>query len=108
MLARLSFWTSWRDEPNDVLADLPAPRDPSRAAVVTGHAHTSLPMVASTAWAHVARQSVDARAGAHEGVGGMAMAAAVAALVRGSFDECLIIGSAPQRGYALLLRADRS
>lgn len=108
VLARLSFWTSWRDEPKDVLADLPAPRDSNRAAVVTGHGHTPLPMIASTAWAHVARQSVDARAGAHEGVGGMAMAAAVAALVRGTFDECLIIGSAPQRGYALLLRADRS
>ncbi len=108
VLARLSFWTSWRDDASDALAGLPAPRDPSRAVVVTGFADAKLPLPATTAWAQVARHSVDARAGAHEGVGGMAMAAAVAALVRGTFDECLILGSAPQRGYALLLRADRS
>lgn len=108
ILARLSFWTSWRDDATTALADLPAPRDLSRAVLVTGRAHADLALLASSPWMQAARRSVDARAGTHEGIGGMAMAAAVAALNRGTFDECLIVGVAPQRGYALLLRADRS
>jgi 3-oxoacyl-[acyl-carrier-protein] synthase II len=107
ILARLSFWTSWRVDATRAFADVPAPRDPSRAVVVTGHSETRLPMLESSAWASVTRRSVEVRAGSHEGIGGMAMAAAVAALVRGSFDECLVVGVAPQRGYLLLLHADR-
>lgn len=107
ILGRLSFWTSWRDDASSALAELPAPRDLSRAAVVTGHSETRLDLLAGSSWAAVDRRSVDARAGTHEGIGGMSMAAAVSALARGTFDECLVIGVAPQRGYALLLRADR-
>jgi len=104
ILACLSFWTSWRDDASAALAHVPAPVDVARAVVVTGRADARLPFLASS-WSRAMRQSVDARAGTHEGIGGMAMAAAVAALGRGTFDECLVIGLAPQRGYALLLRA---
>lgn len=107
ILARLSFWTSWRDDGTPALADVPAPRDPNRATVVTGHSATRLPMLEASPWSEVTRRSVETRAGTHEGIGGMAMAAAVVALARGTFDECLVVGVAPQRGYALLLRADR-
>ncbi len=107
ILACLSFWTSWRDDPTQAFADVPAPLDPSRAAVVTGHVDACLPIPASSPWAPVARRSAGARAGSHEGTGGMAMAAAVSALARGTLDECLVVGIAPGRGYVLLLRADR-
>lgn len=107
VLARLSFWTSWRGDATGALTNVPAPRDPSRAALVTGHSEARLSLLESSPWARMDRRSVDARAGTHEGIGGMAIAAAVAALARGSFDECLVIGTAPERGYALLLRADR-
>lgn len=107
ILARLSFWTSWRDDASLAFADVPAPRDPSRAAVVTGYPDAGLPIAESSPWAQVARRSVGARAGSHEGIGGMAMAAAVSALARGTIDECLVVGIAPERGYVLLLRADR-
>jgi len=107
ILARLSFWTSWRDDPTQAFASVPAPRDASRAIVVTGHPDARVPIAESSPWAHVAQRSAGARAGSHEGVGGMAMAAAVSALVRGTFDECLVVGVAPERGYVLLLRADR-
>ncbi len=108
ILARLSFWTSWRDEATEALAGLPPPWNPSRATIITGHSATRLTMLEGSSWAHVTRRSIETRAGSHEGIGGMAMAAAVVALARGSFDECLVIGVAPQRGYALVLRADRS
>jgi 3-oxoacyl-[acyl-carrier-protein] synthase II len=105
ILARLSFWTSWRDDASQALAEVPAPMDVSRAAVITGHSDARLHMLGTSPWSRAVRRSVDARAGTHEGIGGMAMAAAVAALTHGTFDECLVIGAAPQRGYALLLRA---
>lgn len=107
ILARLSFWTAWRDDSAEALAQLPAPRDPARAAVVTGHAEASLDFLAATGWTDVARRSVNARAGTHEGIGGFAMAAAISSLLSGVFDEILVIGLGPDRGYALLLHADR-
>ncbi|MBK9265832.1 MAG: 3-oxoacyl-ACP synthase [Polyangiaceae bacterium] len=103
ILARLSFWTSWRDDASEALASMPAPLDVARAAVVTGHVDARLHMLGSSPWVRAARRSVARRASTHEGIGGMAMAAAVAALTRGTFDECLVVGTAPQRGYALLL-----
>lgn len=107
ILARLSFWTSWRDEPTAACAALPAPRDLSRAAVVTGHIDARIDFLEQTPWAKAVRRGVDARAGTHEGIGGFAMAAAISALSHGTFDEILVIGLAPARGYALVLRADR-
>lgn len=107
IVARLSFWTSWRDKPTHACASFPPPRDPARSAVVTGHATANLDFLANTPWAHVARRSVDGRAGTHEGIGGFGMAAAVSALLAGKFEEILVIGLAPERGYALVLRADR-
>ncbi len=107
VLASLSFWTSWRDKPVDALAGLPLPTNESRAAVVTGQTDASLDVLGASPWARVSRRSVVARAGTHEGVGGIALAAAISAMSRGTFDECLVLGAAPDRGYALLLRAAR-
>jgi hypothetical protein len=44
------------------------------------------------------------RAGDHESVGGMALVSAVAALVEGDVEEVLVVGTGPDRGYAVTLR----
>jgi 3-oxoacyl-[acyl-carrier-protein] synthase II len=46
-----------------------------------------------------------ARLGSHEGAGGFAVLAAVAAIDEGLADSALVLGSAPDRGYAMVLAA---
>jgi 3-oxoacyl-[acyl-carrier-protein] synthase II len=56
-------------------------------------------------WAEVPRSTLAPRSGDHEGAGGFAAAAAVAVLARGDLASVLILGGAPDRGYAILLVA---
>jgi 3-oxoacyl-[acyl-carrier-protein] synthase II len=104
-IARLPWWTSWRGES----ASIDAPLPPSeRAAVITGQEELPIGLRLSEAWACLPHRAVAPRAGVHEGAGGFAMAAALAAIARGELDAVLVVGHAPERGYALLLTADRS
>lgn len=101
-LARVAFWTSWREPDGAPLADAPPP--PDGACVLVGRVDAALGQkLRGTAWAKVPVRSLAPRAGDHEGAGGFAVAAAVAALARGSLPAALVFGSALGRGYALLL-----
>jgi 3-oxoacyl-[acyl-carrier-protein] synthase II len=100
VLARLAWWTSVRGEAR-LLADAPAPTPRSLVFVARDDARTRS-RLAGSPWAEVPRKSVAARAGDHEGSGGFAAAAAVAALAAGDAAEALVVGVAPDRAYAVL------
>lgn len=74
---------------------LPGPGS-TRAATVVARPHLEAP----PGWPP--SRSVR-RAGDHEAVGGAALVAAVALLDAGEVDEVLVLGDAPDRGYAFLL-----
>jgi 3-oxoacyl-[acyl-carrier-protein] synthase II len=108
ILARVAWWGSWRT--GDGLAPaarpLAAVPPPSRggAAVFFGRDDARVRgALEGSPWAEVPRRSVAARAGDHEGAGGFAAAAAVSALAAGEVDSALLLGVAPDRGYAVLL-----
>jgi 3-oxoacyl-[acyl-carrier-protein] synthase II len=101
VVARLPWWTSTRgDAPLFARAPAPAPRG---AFVFVGRddARARAALVGS-AWAEVPRRSVAPRAGDHEGSGGFAAAAGVAALAAGVAANAMVVGVAPDRAYALL------
>jgi 3-oxoacyl-[acyl-carrier-protein] synthase II len=103
-LARLSWWRAWREPVHDGgLAG--APRPPHHGAVVlcAREDERLRRALEGSPWAEVPRRSLAGRAGDHEGTGGFAAAAAVSALVAGEVEQALVIGVAPERGYALLL-----
>ncbi|MGK4002980.1 beta-ketoacyl-[acyl-carrier-protein] synthase family protein [Sorangium sp. So ce1036] len=118
-LARVAFWTSWRGDGVGMLAGAPAPAGPpaipsqgarhgvpSPAAVFIGRQEERLvACLRGSPWAEVPRSILASRAGDHEGAGGFAAAAAVAALASGALASVLILGGAPDRGYAILLVA---
>lgn len=102
-LARVVWWASWRGDA-DLLCEAPAPSE--GAAVVTARKDdASARWVARSAWAEVRRLHAADRAGSHEGAGGIAAAAAVSAIGRGELTSALVVGCAPDRGYAMLLAA---
>lgn len=99
-LAHVAFARSARGDLSAALADLPPP--PARAAVVTepGQRLTAL---GDSSWKSAPRLTVDARAGDHVGLSGVALAAAAAAIGEGSFDAILFVGRAPDRSYVFVL-----
>lgn len=99
-IAGVAWWTSWRGgEPP--IASAPPPGD--GAAVFFGREDERLvAALEGSAWAAVPRWSVAARAGDHEGAGGFAAAAAVAAIAEGRVERALLVGVAPDRGVAVL------
>jgi 3-oxoacyl-[acyl-carrier-protein] synthase II len=107
ILARVVWWASWRSSavPRP-LVDAPPP-DPGwgpRVVVVSGRNDDRVARaLEGSRWAEVPRRSVAARAGDHEGAGGFAAAAAVSALAAGALDAALVVGTAPDRGHAVLL-----
>jgi 3-oxoacyl-[acyl-carrier-protein] synthase II len=103
-LARVVWWASWRGNEGDALREAPAPSE--GAAVVTAREDDAAgSCVGRSAWADVRRLHVTKRAGSHEGAGGIAAAAAVSAIARGELSSALVVGCAPDRGYAMLLAA---
>ncbi|WP_437671019.1 beta-ketoacyl synthase N-terminal-like domain-containing protein [Sorangium sp. So ce131] len=120
-VAEVAWWSSWRGDGAGMLASAPAPapvrpaahgaprapRDvPSPAAVFIGRQEERIvACLHGTPWAEVPRSTLASRAGEHEGAGGFAAAAAVAALASGALASVLILGGAPDRGYAILLVA---
>jgi 3-oxoacyl-[acyl-carrier-protein] synthase II len=101
-LARLAWWSSWR-EGGRIGADLPPP-SPGAVVMVGRDDERIASLLGPTSWAGVPRRAVAARAGDHEGAGGFAAAAAVAAIESAAAHTVLVVGAAPGRGYAMLLR----
>lgn len=120
-LARVAWWTSWRGTGAGMLAGAPPPAwSPGADAAAAGAPAAARPQSAvfigrqearlvaclhGSPWAEVPRSTLSPRAGDHEGAGGFAAAAAVAALANGALASVLILGGAPDRGYAILLVA---
>lgn len=104
-LARVLWWASWRgDEGDDFLREAPPPSE--GAAVVTAREDDAAARwLSRSAWAGVRRLHAARRAGLHEGAGGIGAAAAVSAIARGDLSSALVVGCAPDRGYAMLLAA---
>ncbi|MGK3991739.1 beta-ketoacyl synthase N-terminal-like domain-containing protein [Sorangium sp. So ce1024] len=120
-LATVAWWSSWRGDGVGMLAGAPAPVAlgpqadaarraqpgvPTPAAVFVGRQEDRLvACLRGSPWAEVPRSTLAPRAGDHEGAGGFAAAAAVAALASGALASVLLLGGAPDRGYAILLVA---
>ncbi|WP_437934969.1 beta-ketoacyl synthase N-terminal-like domain-containing protein [Sorangium sp. So ce341] len=118
-VATVAWWSSWRGDGAGMLAGAPAPlaapgevaqraqpSAPSPAAVFVGRSEERLTAcLRGSPWAEVPCSTLASRAGDHEGAGGFAAAAAVAALASGALASVLVLGGAPDRGYAILLVA---
>ncbi len=104
-LARVIFWAAERGE----RAALGAP-PPIAGARVVAEPHAPLDrLLAGSAWAGVERVTLDAEAGDHVGLGGVALAAAAALVARSGAMRVLVVGAAPDRSYCFVLEpADRS
>jgi 3-oxoacyl-[acyl-carrier-protein] synthase II len=110
VLARLVQRLSWRDGQLDAqaapLSALAAPRDPRRARVVLPRDNGGVDaLLAGTAWLGLPRATCTAHAGEHEGLGGIAIAAAASLVAEGEASEVLVVGLAKGRGYAIVLAA---
>ncbi|APR81450.1 3-oxoacyl-[acyl-carrier-protein] synthase, KASII [Minicystis rosea] len=100
-LAHIAWWTTWRGASATALSDAPPPG--AGAAVFFGREDERLlRALEGSPWADVPRSGVAARAGDHEGAGGFAAAAAVAAIAAGRVESALLVGVAPDRGVAVL------
>ncbi|WP_437894054.1 beta-ketoacyl synthase N-terminal-like domain-containing protein [Sorangium sp. So ce124] len=120
-VATVSWWNSWRGDGVGMLVGAPAPARlvapgesalraqatvPSPAAVFVGREEERLAAcLHGSPWAEVPRTLLAPRSGDHEGAGGFAAAAAVAALASRDLASVLVLGGAPDRGYAILLVA---
>lgn len=103
-LARVGWWSSWRGDGAGALVGSPLPG--VSAGVFVGREEPRIERcLHGSAWACVPRRALAPRAGDHEGTGGFAAAVAVAAIERGTLSRALILGGAPDRGYAVLLEA---
>jgi 3-oxoacyl-[acyl-carrier-protein] synthase II len=103
-LARVTRVVHTRDGLEAALRGVAAPRDVSRAWVVSATAAAELHRVVdATPWAAAERRCVAVRAGWHEAIGGIVLAAAAAALARGECDEALVCAWTNERAYALHL-----
>jgi 3-oxoacyl-[acyl-carrier-protein] synthase II len=104
IVARVAWWTSWRDPAEVPLAGVPAP--PEGALVVVGRLPAQVAeLLRGTSWEAIPVRALAPRAGDHEGAGGFAVVAGAAAIARGSTSAVLVVGRAVGRGYALLLAA---
>ncbi|WP_437731107.1 beta-ketoacyl synthase N-terminal-like domain-containing protein [Sorangium sp. So ce1335] len=120
-VATVAWWSSWRGDGVGMLAGAPAPVPlgahvdgaqraqpgaPAPAAVFVGRQEDRIvACLRGSPWAEVPRSTLASRAGDHEGAGGFAAAAAIAALASGALASVLLLGGAPDRGYAILLVA---
>ena len=104
ILARVAWWTSWREPGSPIFEGLPAPTE--GALVLAGRLPSrATDVLRGTSWEAVPVRALAPRAGDHEGAGGFAVAAAAAAIAKDGVPSTLIVGRALGRGYALLLTA---
>jgi 3-oxoacyl-[acyl-carrier-protein] synthase II len=101
-IASLDWWNSWRGDGAAALAAAPPPPPDAWAVIVAERDAAVARILQGSPWANGALLTVAHRAGHHEGAGGFAAAAAISALAAGTFHSVLVLGTAPDRGYAML------
>ena len=107
VLAKVLWWGSWRGTAAPAcLAGAPGP-GPGSEVILGREDERMHGVLTGSPWAEVPRRRVAPRAGDHEGAGGFAAAAAAAAIAAGTIESALLLGVAPDRGYALLLARAR-
>jgi 3-oxoacyl-[acyl-carrier-protein] synthase II len=84
------------------LARIPPPRGAS-VVLVARRDEPTRRALAETSWAEVAWAELAGRAGNHEGLGGFAIVCAAAAIAKGSVEQALVLGVAPDRWVAIVL-----
>ncbi|EYF08962.1 beta-ketoacyl-[acyl-carrier-protein] synthase family protein [Chondromyces apiculatus] len=104
-LARVAWWSAWRGDGVHALSDAPPPDGASSCVFLGREEPRNALCLAGSRWADIPRRVMAPRVGDHEGAGGFAAAAAVAAIMRGDLSSALVLGGAPDRGYAILLVA---
>jgi 3-oxoacyl-[acyl-carrier-protein] synthase II len=107
-IAEVTWCGAWRDDPNSRghanWCDVPPPAE--RCGVfVASDIDAVTPVLRGSGWEQVTRYAASERIGHHECAGGFAAAAAVALLKARRLDAALILGLAPTRTRALVLRA---
>jgi 3-oxoacyl-[acyl-carrier-protein] synthase II len=106
VLARLGEVYQWRNGAEAPLASVPLSVDPERARVVLPRENGGVEiLLEASPWRAVPRLLVAPRAGQHEGLGGIALAAAAGLIGEGDVQEVLVVGLSIGRGYAVTLAA---
>jgi 3-oxoacyl-[acyl-carrier-protein] synthase II len=106
VLARVRQVHEWRSGAEAPLADIPLSVDAERARLVLPRENGGIDaLVEASPWRTVTRLLVGPRAGQHEGLGGIALAAAAGLIDQGEVREVLVVGLAIGRGYAVTLAA---
>jgi 3-oxoacyl-[acyl-carrier-protein] synthase II len=106
VLARVDWIREWRDGASPGGMGLAAPREAAGAVVVLPRENGGIEAVlAATGWVSCPRFTCAARTGEHDGLGAVAVAAAVGRLAAGGAREALVVGLAKGRGYAIALSA---
>ncbi len=104
VLARIDQICEWQNGAPNPLAAVRPPRDSARARVILARENGGADaLLEETAWRAAPRLLVGPRAGQHEGLGGIAIAAAAGLIGEGTAQEILVIGLSKGRGYALTL-----
>jgi 3-oxoacyl-[acyl-carrier-protein] synthase II len=104
VLARIEQICAWRNGSPNPLASVRPPRDASSARVILARENGGADaLLENSAWRTAPRLLVGPRAGQHEGLGGIAIAAAAGLIGEGTAREILVIGLSQSRGYALTL-----
>ena len=101
-LCKIEHSASGRDGFARAAALLPAPRG-AALVVVARRDESTLGALAETSWRDVSIAEVASRAGHHEGLGAVAVAAAVGALGDGRAEHVLVLGLAPDRWVTFVL-----
>jgi 3-oxoacyl-[acyl-carrier-protein] synthase II len=106
VLARVGTVHEWRNGADSPLESIPLSVSPERARVILPRANGGVDaLLEASPWRSVARLLVGPRAGQHEGLGGIALAAAAGLIGEGEVQEVLVVGLSIGRGYAMILAA---
>jgi 3-oxoacyl-[acyl-carrier-protein] synthase II len=101
-IARVEHCVGGRDGFARAAAKLPPP-PPAALVILARRDESTLGALAETPWRGVPIQEVASRAGHHEGLGAVALAAAVGVLGEGRADRVLVLGLAPDRWATIIL-----
>jgi len=104
-LCRVKHVSTGRGAFARMLDTIPAPTGSGSLVVVPREDGATARALASTRWSAVRRLEVASRAGNHEGLGGVCVVVAAAAIAEGRASDVLVFGLAPDRWAAILLAA---
>lgn len=109
VLARVLWWSSWRDDASLALDAVPLPLPSSEVFCARDDARVARALKGSP-WGLVPRRAAAPRAGDHEGTGGIAAVLAVARVASSTSPpaSALLLGIGKDRGYAILFGPDES